>query len=659
LGDEFHWDGGIAIGDPGEYDWRALLLSLVVAIFTCGLALSFVFHSKAGWVGAAMESVVVGSGILVMCYLGMASMRLAASWRYSISAVAAAVFVAMAASVALLLLGFAHRSNTRETTVAKLMSTAVIGGLISLVNHVAMTSASFVFSRTEANFKHAASISSFGMAGIAVGAIAVEGMAILTSTMDRRIGTQVLESGGSEQLRQIADHLPVALGLANADLSKFLFINRAFEKISGRSVEDLLADAMTFVRGVHEEDQGRLREALEGLVKGEPIREIECRVVRPDGTMAWALCGGFLVLDERGRIIRLVGFAVDITALKRAEDEVRRSTEQYRVVAEMAVDAMLTIDEESRIQYCNPATKAMFGYEMEELQGRRLTMLMPERLWTKHIEGIRRYVTTGVRHVNWNGVEMTARRKNGEEFPVEVAFAEMVREGRHTFTGYVKDITERKRALEEIHRLSGDLLRMQDAERRKIASDLHDSTGQVLVALASALAGLKESVPANEREARSLIAQCAGMADQAIREVRTLSYLLYPPELENAGLVEAIRGYVAGFVKRSGTEIILEISPNVGRMETDVELALFRVVQESLPNIHRHSGGRKALIRIHRETRLVLEIVDIGGGKTGREEGGPWAMGVGIRSMQERVKSIGGEIEIYRHDGGNTVRVVV
>ena len=650
---------GLKLGIPVEYDWRALLLSLVAGIFTCGVALSFVLRSKTGLVGTTMEVAVVGVGIVGMCYLGMASMRLAASWRYNGPIVAATVFVAMGASLALLWLSFAQRSQGKETTLAKLTSATVIGGLMSLVGHVGMTSASFIFSGITGDWRHAISISSFGIAGIAAGTIAVEGMAVLTSAMDRRDGTRRLESEG-ERLQQIADHLPVALALANADLSKFLFINRAFEEIWGRSVGDLLADPMTFVNGVKKEDQGRLREALQRLVKGEPIREIECRVVRPDGTMVWALCGGFPVLDAQGRIIGLVGFAVDITARKRAEEEVRRSAEQYRVVAEAAVDAMLTIDEESRIQYCNPATKAMFGFECEEVLGQRLTMLMPERLRAKHIDGMRHYLATGIRHLSWNGVEMTARRKNGEEFPVEVTFAEMMRGGRRAFTGYVKDITERKRALEEIHRLSGDLLRKQDEERRKIAGDLHDSTGQVLVALASTLASLNETVPESAKESRSLIEKSMGMADQAIREVRTLSYLLYPPELEKTGLVEAIRGYVAGFVKRTGIEVTVEVSPNVGRMERDVELALFRVVQESLTNIQRHSGSREGMVRIHRDTRLVLEIVDMGEGEEeGQEEGPAWTTGVGIRSMQERIKSIGGEIEIYPHDGGSTVRVVV
>jgi signal transduction histidine kinase len=227
-----------------------------------------------------------------------------------------------------------------------------------------------------------------------------------------------------------------------------------------------------------------------------------------------------------------------------------------------------------------------------------------------------------------------------------------------------EDITERKRAEQELRRLSGQLLRLQDEERRRIARDLHDSTGQDLVALATTLSQIHASIPSSSRKLRKLASQCQALADQCIRDVRTLSYLLHPPMLDEAGLEDAIRHYAGGFTERTGIEVELEVSPPLGRMKPHIELALFRVVQESLTNIQRHSGSPQAKIRVERDPgKFTLEISDKGGGISGgvRRRNGkmPFGLGVGIPSMHERVALIGGQLEIESSSSGTTVRVTI
>jgi two-component system, NarL family, sensor kinase len=228
----------------------------------------------------------------------------------------------------------------------------------------------------------------------------------------------------------------------------------------------------------------------------------------------------------------------------------------------------------------------------------------------------------------------------------------------------VHDITKRKRAEEELRRLSARLLRSQDEERRKIARDLHDSTGQDLVALATTLGQIRHAVPPSNRKARKLISESRAIADLCIREIRTLAYLLHPPMLEQFGLEDAIRDYVEGLSKRSGIKVKLDLSPNLGRLPRDTELALFRVVQEGLTNVQRHSGSRQARIRIERDPKgIKLEVSDKGPGRsrTGRKGigGFPFETGVGISSMNERVKQIGGRMEIKSASEGTTVLVTV
>lgn len=142
---------------------------------------------------------------------------------------------------------------------------------------------------------------------------------------------QILELRANERLGEIADHLPLVIGLSNADLTQFLFISRAYEQIWGRTVESLYARSTSFLEGVHPDDRGRVKEALEGLVRGEPVEAIEYRVVRPDGSTCWVLGRGFAIRDAEGRIIRLAGSAEDITKRKALEDQLRQSQKMEAV----------------------------------------------------------------------------------------------------------------------------------------------------------------------------------------------------------------------------------------------------------------------------------------------------------------------------------------
>jgi signal transduction histidine kinase len=230
--------------------------------------------------------------------------------------------------------------------------------------------------------------------------------------------------------------------------------------------------------------------------------------------------------------------------------------------------------------------------------------------------------------------------------------------------GTCRDITERVRAEEELQRLSGQLLRSQDEERRRISRELHDSTGQNLAALATDLSQLGASIPSSARKSRELASRCQELANQCIREVRTLSYLMYPPLLDESGLPDAIRHFSEGFSNRSGIKVELKVSENFGRLRKDVELALFRVVQESLANIHRHSGSAQAKIALERKPDYVtVEVSDSGRGTSGKKlrtnRGMPFQIGIGISSMIERVKLSGGRLEIVSGDSGTTVLAIV
>ena len=228
----------------------------------------------------------------------------------------------------------------------------------------------------------------------------------------------------------------------------------------------------------------------------------------------------------------------------------------------------------------------------------------------------------------------------------------------HLFT----DITERKKTEEAIRNLSARLLRVQDDERRRLARELHDSVGQNLAGVRMNLGVMQQFTAANDRVADAVDDSIAA-TDDAISQIRTLSYLLHPPMIDQAGLLTALRWYIEGFERRSGIRTTLKVPDDLGRLSGDVETSVFRIVQESLTNIQRHAGSATATVSIERiDERLFIEIADRGHGIAAAVRHDPDALlasGVGIAGINERVRELGGEMAIQSDDGGTTLRVTL
>jgi PAS domain S-box-containing protein len=230
-----------------------------------------------------------------------------------------------------------------------------------------------------------------------------------------------------------------------------------------------------------------------------------------------------------------------------------------------------------------------------------------------------------------------------------------------------EDVTAAKLAEEalkesevELRLLSSRLLDLQDSERRRIARELHDGTAQNLFALNIALSRMLQE--ASAEESRNALQECLSLCEQSREEIRTLSYVLHPPMLDEAGLVSALKWYVEGFSARSGISVDLKADPAVGRLPIDIETDLFRVVQECLANIHRHSGSAVAAVQLDRNTeRVLLEIRDWGRGMpaeiaSGRALASP---GIGIPGMHERLGQHRGNLEIRSSNTGTIVTATV
>ncbi|MBV8052764.1 MAG: hypothetical protein JOZ80_16375 [Acidobacteriaceae bacterium] len=254
--------------------------------------------------------------------------------------------------------------------------------------------------------------------------------------------------------------------------------------------------------------------------------------------------------------------------------------------------------------------------------------------------------------------EMIAAAKSSKEHEAKLEIAN--NELFHANQNLRDEVGKRTHAEQELRALSGRLLRLQDDERRRLARELHDSTGQLLAGIQLNLSLAAKHLDGTNGNAHRWLADSLQLTTQAIGDVRTMSYLLHPPMLDEAGLAHALRWYVDGFVERTGIEIALSLSPRLDRLSPDTEVAVFRIVQECLTNIHRHSESQKAEITLARTSdKLVLTIRDYGKGISTEiidaQKRGTSTFGVGLRGMAERVRQLGGSLTIAAANPGTVV----
>ena len=218
-------------------------------------------------------------------------------------------------------------------------------------------------------------------------------------------------------------------------------------------------------------------------------------------------------------------------------------------------------------------------------------------------------------------------------------------------------------ANESLRELTGRLQQMRDEERRQIARELHDSVGQLLAALSMNIGTVLNQVHSLDAAGARAVSENAMLVEQISREIRTMSHLLHPPLLDAAGLASALRWYVDGFSERSKIKVDLEIPVQFGRLSDELEIAIFRMVQECLTNIHRHSGGSSAMIRVlAADHEIRVEVQDQGKGMSLEKQmelNSSGQSGVGFRGMRERMRQLGGSLEIRSDATGTAVRATL
>ena len=393
-------------------------------------------------------------------------------------------------------------------------------------------------------------------------------------------------------------------------------------------------------------------------------------------------------LEETLRAIR--GGEVD--ALVVSDGEANRvytlqgAEHPYRVMVQAMSEGSATLTPEGTILFANPRLGEMLGTPEDKLVG------MPFRELIKHIECENFDDLLKLIETKPTKVECILHVEGGGSVPVYLSFSPLKENGFRGICLIVTDLSGQKKREEELGRanenlrqevahrqraeqalrheeeslrhLSGRLLMLQDEERRRIARDLHESTGQKVAALCLDLTLATHQAGQLPPKVRETLRQCSALAEEITSEIRTLSYLLHPPLLDEVGLRSAARWYVDGFTRRSNIEVELELPAKLPRMHQDVEIALFRILQETLTNVHRHAKSKTAKVRINAtDHQVCLEVQDDGqptreqsNRLTGKEGA---VFGVGIRGMRERVRQLGGKLDIGSGPNGTLVRATL
>jgi PAS domain S-box-containing protein len=346
---------------------------------------------------------------------------------------------------------------------------------------------------------------------------------------------------------------------------------------------------------------------------------------------------------------------------------------------------LVATDVAGQIIYWNRAAEELYGWSASEVLGRNILEITVPPDTEKEAAEIMSLLRAGL---SWTG-EFKVKRRDGTCFTAMVTDSPVLDDNGLMIgiVGVSLDLSARERAEEayrkanqelelrverrtqelnaaneNLRELSGRLLQLQDEERRRIARELHDSVGQLLAAISMNNVAIKAESEKLSPAAAEALSHNSRIVDEILGQIRTISHLLHPPLLDEAGLASALDWYVNGFSQRSNIDVSLDMPSDLGRLSRELELTIFRVVQESLTNIHRHSGSQTAAIRITREDgRLSLQIRDTGRGMSQKKvmalTGA--SSGVGLRGMRERLAQVGGDLTLQSDGNGTLVTAIL
>ena len=446
------------------------------------------------------------------------------------------------------------------------------------------------------------------------------------------------------KFRLVAETAPCAIWILQGE--RLVYVNRYAENLSGYSREALFSmNPWVLVdpefRAIGEQrSSARLRGE-----HSEPRYQFKIRT--KSGEVRWLDFSGART-DFEGKAA-ILATAFDITAIKRAEQQLLERTMYLDALIANSPLGIVTKDEQNRVVFCNPAFERMFHYSQSELQGRDI-----DNIIASHDLEAANHMTFAVRGGGVVHATAQRRRKDGTLIDVELHGIRVF--SGETFVGafaIYQDISERRRSEEKLQALRNRLTRTQEEERSRIARDLHDDIGQRLALLTIDLEQMKLASQHDGLAFSNELESLVRTAGEITSDVHNVSRRLHPSQVELLGLAPALNNFCREFANRNSMRIEFTSACLTCKVAEEASLCLFRVAQEAIRNVHKHSGCREALVELDELSGwLRLRISDRGSGF--EPASAEASQGLGLLSMEERLRSMGGELFVHSRPGGGT-----
>jgi PAS domain S-box-containing protein len=492
----------------------------------------------------------------------------------------------------------------------------------------------------------------------------VQSVANILATAILRQETEHALRASEERFRSVFERSASGIVLVDHK-GKFLQVNPEFCKFSGYSEKELLKLNIKDI--ICAEDLKETQSLSAALRQGNRRSfDIINRYKTKNGKIVWGHTTSSWIYDIKSRPLYGIGMIQDITPLIEVENALLDSEEKYRSLIESAPDAVIIMDENGKIILTNNHVKKIFGYRKEELVGRPIELLVPEHLHEVLKKYRKLFISNPKIQTLGSGLNMFGLHKSGQLFPVEASISPTLTHSGLTITSVVRDITTRKRTEEKLNRsreqlrnLSMHLQTMREEDREWISTKIHDEIGQNLIGMQMNLGQLASQIPVDDNTMTQRIDYIMSLISNSIEMVKNITTELRPRILTVLGLNEAVRWYLKEFKKNTGINFRCSFHPLDLELDPDISTNLYRIFQEAMSNIQKHSNASEVKVNLRkRENNLLLTIEDNGAGINQEQIDSPKSHG--IMSMKERVQYIKGEMQIKGYaDKGTKLRIMV
>jgi len=466
-----------------------------------------------------------------------------------------------------------------------------------------------------------------------------------------------------EKYRRIVENANEGILLMGTD-ARITFVNPKLAEMIGYGEEEV--ENLSILNFVYDDDKDK---AVNYITKNkEGIGEsFEFRMKHKDGAERWVSINAVPVFDENNNYDGGLAFVTDITHQRETEEGLQRTNEMLRALINYSPLGIIILDKDGKTELWNPASAKMFGWSSEEVIGRMLPIVPPEK--TEEHTALRKMIMDGN---SFTGKEVVRRRKNRKKINVSISASPLFDSEHHPIgiSSFLMDITDRKIAEREREKLfkqinsarnrlkilSAKLISVQEAEKRNISRELHDEIGQTLTAIKIDLQRIKNDTVTEEKI--SLIDDCTALVEKTISGVRNLSLDLRPSIIDDLGLAASLRWYTDRFYQRTGITVKSEIEKVDEVLPSECAITLFRICQEALTNIAKHAEADYVKVALNQNKNFIsLTIEDNGKGFDLQKALKMAAKGksLGLLGMQERAELLGGRFKISSDQGHGTL----